>query len=149
MAKKTSVVLPGSLKNLVNSVQKGDAAVSDESPKAEKSPVQEQMAPEAPVQQAVEEKKPAPANPEETYKNDMASGVDSWQIFLDMARDYKQRDTSLATIYIDGDLKDVLDRMRTARSIKLPTASILSSIVAKFIFEHEEEIKKAVFGNLL
>ena len=33
------------------------------------------------------------------------SGEDSWQIFLDLARDYKARDSRLATVYIDSDLK--------------------------------------------
>ena len=74
------------------------------------------------------------------------SGEDSWQIFLDLARDYKARDSRLATVYIDSDLKGVLDRLKSATSVKLPSTALLSAIVARFVFEHEKDIKNAIFG---
>ena len=77
------------------------------------------------------------------------SGEDSWQIFLDMARDYKARDSRLATVYIDSDLKGVLDRLKSATSVKLPSTALLSAIVARFVFEHEKDIKNAIFGESL
>ena len=72
------------------------------------------------------------------------SGEDSWQIFLDMARDSR-----LATVYIDSDLKGVLDRLKSATSVKLPSTALLSAIVARFVFEHEKDIKNAIFGESL
>ena len=77
------------------------------------------------------------------------SGEDSWQLFLDLARDYKMRDSRLATVYIDSNLKSVLDRLKSATSIKLPSTAILSAIVARFVFEHEKDIKNAIFGESL
>ena len=77
------------------------------------------------------------------------SGEDSWRLFLDLARDYKMRDSRLATVYIDSDLKSVLDRLKSATSIKLPSTAILSAIVARFVFEHEKDIKNAIFGESL
>ena len=77
------------------------------------------------------------------------SGEDSWQIFLDLARDYKARDSRLATVYIDSDLKGVLDRLKSATSVKLPSTALLSAIVARFVFEHEKDIKNAIFGESL
>ena len=77
------------------------------------------------------------------------SGEDSWQLFLDLARDYKMRDSRLATVYIDSNLKSVLDRLKSATSIKLPSPAILSAIVARFVFEHEKDIKNAIFGESL
>ena len=77
------------------------------------------------------------------------SGEDSWQLFLDLARDYKMRDSRLATVYIDSILKSVLDRLKSATSIKLPSTAILSAIVARFVFEHEKDIKNAIFGESL
>ena len=77
------------------------------------------------------------------------SGEDSWQIFLDWARDYKARDSRLATVYIDSDLKGVLDRLKSATSVKLPSTALLSAIVARFVFEHEKDIKNAIFGESL
>lgn len=77
------------------------------------------------------------------------SGGDSWQIFLDLARDYKARDSRLATVYIDSDLKGVLDRLKSATSVKLPSTALLSAIVARFVFEHEKDIKNAIFGESL
>ena len=72
------------------------------------------------------------------------SGEDSWQLFLDLARDYKMRDSRLATVYIDSNLKSVLDRLKSATSIKLPSTAILSAIVARFVFEHEKDIKNSL-----
>ena len=77
------------------------------------------------------------------------SGEDSWQIFLDLARDYKARDSRLATVYIDSDLKGVLDRLKSATSVKRPSPALLSAIVARFVFEHEKDIKNAIFGESL
>ena len=77
------------------------------------------------------------------------SGEESWQIFLDLARDYKARDSRLATVYIDSDLKGVLDRLKSATSVKLPSTALLSAIVARFVFEHEKDIKNAIFGESL
>jgi hypothetical protein len=77
------------------------------------------------------------------------SGEDSWQLFLDLARDYKARDSRLATVYIDSDLKSVLDRLKSASSIKLPSTALLSAIVARFVFDHEKDIKNAIFGESL
>lgn len=76
--------------------------------------------------------------------------ADSWDLFIDMAKQYKQGGGKLATIYIDETLKSVLDRMKYAGPDKLSTSAILSSIVARFVYDHEDEIKKALFsGNLL
>lgn len=75
---------------------------------------------------------------------------DSWDLFIDMARQYKSGDGKLATIYIDETLKSVLDRMKYAGTEKLSTSAILSSIVARFIYDHEDEIRKVLFsGDLI
>ena len=72
---------------------------------------------------------------------------DTWNLFLNLARDYKNKQGKLSTVYIDDSLKDILDRLRTAEGIKLPSAAILSSIVARFIYDHEEKIKQVLFGD--
>lgn len=74
---------------------------------------------------------------------------DSWDFFLDMALQYKTGGGKLATIYIDESLKSVLDRLKYAGTEKLSTSAILSSIVARFIFDHEEEIKKILYNRPL
>lgn len=76
-------------------------------------------------------------------------GADSWDLFLSLGRIYKTRDERLATIYIDPDLKRILDRLKTASDVKLPTSAILSSIVARFIFDHEKKINDVIFGERL
>lgn len=77
------------------------------------------------------------------------NGEDDWSLFLDLAKNYKERDSKLATVYIDSDLKSVLDRLKSANSIKMPSTAILSAIVARFVFEHEQDIKNAIFGDSL
>lgn len=74
---------------------------------------------------------------------------DSWQLFLDLAHDYKVGGGKLATIYIDETLKNVLDRLKYAGDEKLPTSAILSSIVARFFYDHEKDIKDVLFKNTL
>lgn len=76
------------------------------------------------------------------------SADESWQMFLDMAHEYKQRQAPIATIYIDEELKRVLDRLKTAGPSRLSTTSIVSSIVARFIFDHEREIKELLYKEL-
>lgn len=72
---------------------------------------------------------------------------DSWDLFLDMAKQYKDGGGKLATIYIDESLKNVLDRMKYCGSEKLPTSAILSAIVGRFIFDHEDDIRKVLFSG--
>lgn len=86
---------------------------------------------------------------ERDYRAVKDKGGDSWERFMQIGQDYKTRDSKLATIYIDGDLKNVLDRLKTATSVRLPTAAILSSIVANFIFDHEQKVKDVIFGGRL
>ncbi len=74
---------------------------------------------------------------------------DSWDLFLDMAKQYKDGGGKLATIYIDESLKNVLDRMKYCGPEKLSTSAILSSIVARFIFDHEDDIKRVMFSGRL
>ena len=131
--KKTSVVLPGSIADLVNTVQKGvktDAAEVSPQPKQVIAPT--------------ESNNQAPNREYQALKN---AGVDSWNTFIELARDYKKRDGRLATVYIDSDLKKVLDRLKSASNVKLPATAILSSIVARFLFEHEDEIKKLIYSQ--
>lgn len=70
---------------------------------------------------------------------------DSWSIFIEKAQEYKQKQNRIATIYIDEDLKKVLDRMRSTGEIKLSTTAIVSAIVDKFINEHTIQIKDMIY----
>lgn len=128
---------------------------------------QAQQAPQGQVQQPVQQQAPqvqqvAPAQPERAPRgrrpkeNTMKEYTivkddsrDSWDLFLDMAKQYKDGGGKLATIYIDESLKNVLDRMKYCGPEKLSTSAILSSIVARFIFDHEEDIKKVMFSGRL
>lgn len=149
--------------------------VAAEQPVQQQAPVQPvqqaqqqaQQAPQAQVQQPVQQQAPpvqqvAPAQPERAPRgrrpkeNTMKEYTivkddsrDSWDLFLDMAKQYKDGGGKLATIYIDESLKNVLDRMKYCGPEKLSTSAILSSIVARFIFDHEEDIKKVMFSGRL
>lgn len=84
------------------------------------------------------------------YRITKDNSQDSWDLFLDMALQYKGGDGKLATIYIDETLKNVLDRLKYAGPDKLSTSAILSSIVARFIYDHEEAIRKVLYsGDLI
>lgn len=89
------------------------------------------------------------AGAEREYHVTRDDSKDSWQLFLDLAHDYKVGGGKLATIYIDETLKNVLDRLKYAGDEKLPTSAILSSIVARFFYDHEKDIKDVLFKNTL
>lgn len=115
-----------------------------------------QQAPQAQVQQtapAQPERAPRGRRPKENTMKEYTivkdDSRDSWDLFLDMAKQYKDGGGKLATIYIDESLKNVLDRMKYCGPEKLSTSAILSSIVARFIFDHEEDIKKVMFSGRL
>ena len=169
--KKTSVVLPGGIAGLVHQVQRGggEPARSENEPQTDvASEPSREDAPETtydakPVQasaepaEAVKAGRPATPKQAETptekaereYHIVKDGGADSWDLFLSLGRIYKTRDERLATIYIDPDLKRILDRLKTASDVKLPTSAILSSIVARFIFDHEKKINDVIFGERL
>ena len=115
-----------------------------------------QQAPQAQTQQAAPaqpERAPRGRRPKENTMKEYTivkdDSRDSWDLFLDMAKQYKDGGGKLATIYIDESLKNVLDRMKYCGPEKLSTSAILSSIVARFIFDHEEDIKKVMFSGRL
>lgn len=121
----------------------------------------QQAAPAQPTQQAQQAQQAAPQperaprgrRPKENTMKEYTivkdDSRDSWDLFLDMAKQYKDGGGKLATIYIDESLKNVLDRMKYCGPEKLSTSAILSSIVARFIFDHEEDIKKVMFSGRL
>ena len=170
--KKTRVIMPGGISGLVNKVQGIENPTV--TPPAEPEP-EEEIAPEPePIREPVHHeptlhtKPAAPADEKDRsapaakklpkaegkelareYTLQQGDTTDSWQMFLDLAKEYKLRDSKLATVYIDSDLKSVLDRLKSANSIKMPSTALLSSIVARFVFDHEKNIKEAIYGDSL
>lgn len=170
--KKTKVIMPGGISGLVNRMQ-GVEKPAVSAP-AEPEPAEEVVAEPEPAREPVHHEpalhtKPAvPADEKDRsapaakklpkaegkelareYTLQQGDTTDSWQMFLDLAKEYKLRDSKLATVYIDSDLKSVLDRLKSANSIKMPSTALLSSIVARFVFDHEKNIKEAIYGDSL
>ena len=170
--KKTKVIMPGGISGLVNRMQ-GVEKPAVSAP-AEPEPAEEVVAEPEPVREpvhhepALHTKLAAPADEKDRsapaakklpkaegkelareYTLQQGDTTDSWQMFLDLAKEYKLRDSKLATVYIDSDLKSVLDRLKSANSIKMPSTALLSSIVARFVFDHEKNIKEAIYGDSL
>ncbi len=89
--------------------------------------------------------RPQKENTMKTYQIQKDDSADSWDLFLDLAKQYKTGGGRPATIYIDPALKNILDRLKYPLS--LTTSSILSSIVARFIYDHEDDVRKAIFSQ--
>ena len=170
--KKTRVIMPGGISGLVNKVQGIEKPTV--TPPAEPEPEEEITPDPEPISEPVHHeptlhtKPAAPADEKDRsapaakklpkaegkelareYTLQQGDTTDSWQMFLDLAKEYKLRDSKLATVYIDSDLKSVLDRLKSANSIKMPSTALLSSIVARFVFDHEKNIKEAIYGDSL
>lgn len=89
--------------------------------------------------------RPQKENTMKSYHIQKDDSADSWDLFLDLAKQYKTGGGRPATIYIDPTLKNILDRLKYPLS--LTTSSILSSIVARFIYDHEDDVRKALFSQ--
>lgn len=89
--------------------------------------------------------RPQKENTMREYHVQKDDSADSWDLFLDLAKQYKTGGGRPATIYIDPALKNILDRLKYPLS--LTTSAILSSIVARFIYDHEDDVRKAIFSQ--
>ena len=167
---KTRVTLPGSLADLVRDLQDGgnanaktaqeqstiEKAAGKESVDADK--VQEEsnvertnrpIGSEHQREQGSDDRqqrgRPQKENTMREYQVQKDNSADSWDLFLDLAKQYKTGGGRPATIYIDPALKNILDRLKYPLS--LTTSAILSSIVARFIYDHEDDVRKAIFSQ--
>ena len=155
--KKTSVVLPGGIAGLVKEAQGN--IVRQPQPKAEKvgGGAKSTVRPASGKQESRggESRQSRKADDEQIYPiGKILNADETWDLFLDLARDYKQKQSKIATIYIDEDtiyidedLKKVLDRIRSAGDLKLSTTAIVSSIVARFIYDHADQIKNLIYKD--
>ena len=89
--------------------------------------------------------RPQKENTMKEYHVQKDGSADSWDLFLDLAKQYKTGGGRPATIYIDPALKNILDRLKYPLS--LTTSAMLSSIVARFIYDHEDDVRKAIFSQ--
>lgn len=73
---------------------------------------------------------------------------EDWDAFLEKGKYYKKKQGKLATIYIDEDLKIILDRLKSSIvDNKLSVTAIVSAVVDDFIQTNKKEIEKAIYGN--
>lgn len=154
MKRKPQVSLPGGIASLVHraqGLQTEGVATSEAQPKeaaaVASAPVQPQTsapttdAVKAAAAQVKEELAAAKPKPLDRCVAWRAEGLDSWSLMVSTARAYKEYPGKLATVYIDSELKRVLDGLR-ASGMGVSTSSLLSSIVASFISEHDAEIRR-------
>ena len=147
MKRKPQVSLPGGIANLVHraqGLQQDVVAASETKVKdADVAPKEKVASPSerAVASQVKEELAAAQPKPLDRCVAWRAEGLDSWSLMVSTARAYKEYPGKLATVYIDSDLKRVLDGLR-ASGMGVSTSSLLSSIVASFISEHDAEIRR-------
>lgn len=132
--------------NLQSSEAQEGTSVKDEGPDARANrPIGGERQREDGENEGQRRGRPQKENTMKTYQIQKDDSADSWDLFLDLAKQYKTGGGRPATIYIDPTLKSILDRMKYPLS--LTTSSILSSIVARFIYDHEEDVRKALFSQ--
>lgn len=75
-------------------------------------------------------------------------GKEYWSVFLEKGKFYKKKKGKLATIYIDEDLKNILDRLKYSfEENKLSVTAIVSAVVDEFIQTNKQEIEKAILSK--
>ncbi len=151
MKRKPQVSLPGGIASLVHRAQglqegvpqtsETSAAQVQREPVAVQEPVAASTAQAQAAAQVREEIAAAKPKPLDRCVAWRAEGLDSWSLMVSTARAYKEYPGKLATVYIDSDLKRILDGLR-ASGMGVSTSSLLSSIVASFVSEHHAEIRR-------
>lgn len=143
--RKPQVSLPGGIASLVHraqglSSQGADVVEQGAAGKEQVAAASVEQGVSSPVAQKAAGSAPK-GTPMEHYAAGRAAGEDAWSLMMSTARAYKEYPGKLATVYIDSDLKRVLDRLR-ASSQGVSTSSLLSSIVASFVRDHDAEIRR-------
>lgn len=151
MKRKPQVSLPGGIASLVHRAQglqesvpqtsDTSAAQVQREPVVVQEPVAASTAQAQAAAQVREEIAAAKPKPLDRCVAWRAEGLDSWSLMVSTARAYKEYPGKLATVYIDSDLKRILDGLR-ASGMGVSTSSLLSSIVASFVSEHHAEIRR-------
>lgn len=73
-------------------------------------------------------------------QNLSSSGLFDFRNFLE---DYRNGNSERVAVYITPEVRDVLDRLKTAESLKkYSMKDLVNSIVHAYILEHREEIKQ-------
>lgn len=117
--KSMPVSLPGGLRDLA-------AHVFDKSPNTE---------PEKIVPKTQEDKVGTNSN-----QNLNSSGLIDFRNFLE---DYRNGNSERVAVYITPEVRDVLDRLKTADSLKkYSVKDLINSIIHAYILEHRDEIKQ-------
>ena len=117
--KQVPVSMPGGLRALA-------ADVFDKSPSSE---------PEKNVPKSQEEPRGTINN-----QNLSSSGLIDFRNFLE---DYRNGNSERVAVYITPEVRDVLDRLKTAESLKkYSMKDLINSIIHAYILEHREEVKQ-------
>lgn len=85
---------------------------------------------------------------QERNKVEGYEGLDIKKI-INKALEFKEKKISLATIYIDDNVKRDLERVRSIKEYsKISLASFASAIIKSFIDENREEIKNKLLKEI-
>lgn len=154
------IVNPSVASNLNEQSGVGDSAPTDNQP-ATPAPAENAAAP-------VQSQKTTPAAPDQPQKATPAAtyqtvdgerlelsdeeirnnpGINTpWQQFIEYAEEYyKDTDkTRGVTVWIDDDVKDVLDKIKASGEVRVPVRHMVSSMCRIFIEENKDDIIQAL-----
>ncbi len=98
---------------------------------------------EAEEQEAPKAKhKPAAAATEKSLQG----ASDDWKKFVKYAEDYYTDESKGrgVTVWIDEDVKEVLDKIKSSGEVKVPVRHMVSSMCRIFIEEHKQEVLRVI-----
>lgn len=84
-------------------------------------------------------------------KNDN-NGFDEahWENVMKLANEYKAQPASLSNVYIDGELKKIIDMLKTSvEGGRLPSTAILSAIIKDFVKTNQKKLEQTIYGKKL
>lgn len=103
--------------------------------------------PEEPQAEEPQEKPKATAEHKPTATDKAAAGMsDEWKKFVSYAEDYYTDESKGrgVTVWIDEDVKEVLDKIKSSGEVKVPVRHMVSSMCRIFIEEHKQEVLRVI-----
>ncbi len=107
---------------------------------------EEALEPEEPQAEEPQEKPKATVERKPAVDKTLTGMSDEWKKFVSYAEEYYTDESKGrgVTVWIDEDVKEVLDKIKSSGEVKVPVRHMVSSMCRIFIEEHKQEVLRVI-----
>lgn len=86
------------------------------------------------------------SKPAAAAEKSLSGASEDWKKFVKYAEDYYTDESKGrgVTVWIDEDVKEVLDKIKSSGEVKVPVRHMVSSMCRIFIEEHKQEVLRVI-----